>query len=160
LKVEARDRRRTHAEQRKAAFMECVDELVARGWRLGKNPEPAKRVDPFVRGQHTGRNRRPADAVKPVATGEKVTVHLVFGITMTESEHRTRGVERTDRHVLGLEVERTRGRRARIDQIVDDLVLPIDGDGLATGQVSEIDSMPPTLEADVEPVMFQTQSLE
>ena len=130
--------------------MERVDELVARGRRLGEDAQPAERIDPLVDCQHAGRNRRTADAVKSVAAGDEVAVDLVFGIAMPESDHRAGRVERADRHVLGLEVQRTRGRRPRFDQVVDDFVLPVDGDRLAAGQLGEIDAMAPPLEADVE----------
>ena len=111
LKIEPRDLRRAHAEQRKPALVARVDELVAGRRRLGEDPEPAERVDAFVDVQHAIRNRRTADAVKSIAAGDEIAVHLVFGVAMPEAKHRAGRVERADRHVLGLEVERTRDRR-------------------------------------------------
>ena len=82
LKIQSRDLRRAHAEQRKPALVVRIDELVGGRGRLGKNPEPAERVDAFVDGQHAVRNRRTADAVKSIAAGDEVAVNLVIGTAM------------------------------------------------------------------------------
>ena len=79
---------------------------------------------------------------------------------MREPKHRAGRVEIADRHVLGLEVERARDRRPRFDQVVNDFVLPVDRDGLAAGQVSEINVMATPLKADVEPVMSEACASE
>ena len=93
--------------------------------------------------------------MKSVAAGNEVAVNLVIGAVMLEAEHRAGGVERADRDVLGLEIQRTRRRGARVDQIPDDFVLSVDGDGLAAGQVGQIDAVPLSLKADVEALVTQ-----
>ena len=119
-----------------------VDELVRRGRSFRENPEPAERIDPFVDGQHAIRNRRPADAVKSIASGNEVAPNLVIGAAMLEAEHGARGVERADRDAIGLEIQRTRRRRARVDQIPDDFILSVDRDRFASRQVGQIDAVP------------------
>ncbi len=60
LQVEPAERRRAQAEQREAALVVGVDELVARRRDVGQDAEPAERVVALVRAQHAGRDRRPA----------------------------------------------------------------------------------------------------
>ena len=61
-------------------------------------------------------------------------------------------------HAIGLEVQRTRRRNARVDQIPDDFVLSVDRDGLASGQLGQIDAMPPPLKADEESLVPQPRA--
>ena len=119
LKIEARDRRRAHAEQREAALVERVDELVGGRRRLGENPEPAERVDALVDGEHAGWNRRPADAVKAIAAGDEIAVNLVFGAAVAEAERQ--GWTNRARRPTTCSASKYSGRAvsvARVDQIV------------------------------------------
>src|SRR5512145_1794348 len=100
-------------------------------------------------------NRRTADAMKSIAAGNEIAVNLVIRTFMLESEHRAGGVERADRDLLGLEMQRTRRRNARVDQIADDLVLSVNSNRLPSRQVGQIDPVPLPLKTDEESLMPQ-----
>ena len=48
LQVQPRDLRRAHAEEREAALVEAVDQLVGRRRGVGENAEPGERIDALV----------------------------------------------------------------------------------------------------------------
>ena len=57
--------------------------------------------------------------------------------------------------VLRVEVERTRRSDARVDQVSDDFVLPVDRDCLAASEFGHVDAMASPVEADVDPFVPQ-----
>ena len=76
LQVEPGDRRRTHAEERKAAVVQAVDQLVGCRRGVSQDPEPRERIDALERSQVRRRDRGAARAVEAVAPGDPVTGQL------------------------------------------------------------------------------------
>ena len=60
-----------------------------------------------------------------------------------------------NRHVSGIEIDRTPGRHACFDQVLHDLVLSVNSDDLSAGQVGHVDPMAASLEAEIETLMAQ-----
>src|SRR5688572_2547321 len=79
---------------------------------------------------------------------------------MLKAQHRRGRIERVYRDFLSLEIQRSRRRGPRVDQIPDNLILSIDRDGLTACQRAEIDAMPSSLETDIEPLVTQPGSLK
>src|SRR6185436_18942337 len=76
LEVQALDLRRARADQREAAIVVRVDQLVGGRRRLDQDAEPAEGIDarelaPCARG-----NRRPRDAVEAVAAADEIALEL------------------------------------------------------------------------------------
>lgn len=69
-------------------------------------------------------------------------------------------VERVQRDVLHAEVDLSIGRELRGEEVLDDLVLRVNSDGLAAGQVVERDPMREAVEAQVDAVMDEAFALE
>ena len=77
LQVEPARARRAHAEQREAALVVGVDQLVGRGRRLGQDAEPGERIDALVDSCSAPAGiAGAADAVEAVAAGDEVAVQL------------------------------------------------------------------------------------
>src|SRR5579864_1497285 len=63
-------------------------------------------------------------------------------------------------HVLRLEDNFTAGGEARGDQILDDFVLGVDGDGFSAGEAAQVDAMAAPVEAEFDTVMEEGLALE
>ena len=152
LQVHALDLGRARTDQGETTLVQGVDEFLRRGCRAAQDAEPAERIDALERAQRSGRNRTAAHAVEAVATGDEVAgqdlTHAIGG----EVDLRTRAVDPVQTHVRHGEVERLAAGQARGDQILDHLVLGIDGDRPA-GQAGEIDTPSLSAEAQLESVM-------
>src|SRR4030095_10501499 len=98
--------------------------------------------------------------VEAVTAGDEITVRLVLGVVMAESDHWLRRIEIRHRDVLGVEVERSLCLDARVNQIPDDLVLSVDRDCPAASHLRQIDPMSLPVEADVETVVPEPRALE
>ena len=103
----------------------------------------------------TGRNRRAVDAVKSVAAGDDVAGELVLDAVLPKTDARRVRVEVVDAHVIDLEVQRAAGRQARLDEIVDDLVLTVDGDRAAAGELGHVDAVPRAAEGEIDAIVPQ-----
>ena len=131
LHVEAAELGRAHAEQREAALVVRVDELVVRRRHRGQDSEPAERILARERAQDARRDRRAADAVEPVAAGDDVAFeHLPLTLVGVQDTRSLR-LDLLHPDVVHLEQERSSGAEPRLDQVLHDLRLPVDGDRLA-----------------------------
>ena len=132
-----------------------VDQLL-RGRRRGRqDAEPGERIDPLEDLEHAVRHARPADAVEAVAAGDEVAAHFQRGVVLPEADHGLGTLEVVQAHRVDLEVDRTAGREAGRDQVLDHLVLAVDRDLPPAGQRGEVDPMAAAGEADLEPVVDQ-----
>ena len=116
LDIEARELRRAEAEEREAALVVRVDQLVVRGRDRGEDAEPAVRVVALERPEHARGDRRAADAVEPVAAGDHVAFQLLAGALVGETDPRPLGLDRLDGDVVDLEEQRRAGLEPRGDQ--------------------------------------------
>jgi hypothetical protein len=88
--------------------------------------------------------------VEAVAPGDQVGFQHVL-LAPVRVPDRSRGV---DGHVAHLEVQRQPGRQARLDQVLDDLLLAVDRDRPA-GQLLERDPVPLPVEAQLDALVDQ-----
>jgi len=98
--------------------------------------------------------------VKSITAGDKVALRLVISAAVLKAKHGPRGLKRADCDVVNLKVQGARCRGACFNEILDDFVLPVDGNRFACRQVGQIDAVPLSLKADVESLMTQPCTLE
>src|SRR5829696_2549642 len=134
LKVEPRDRRRAHAVERESPLVVAVDQLVVRRRRLREDPEPAERVIARELGEHIARDRFAADAVVAVAAGNEVAAKLSSFAVVDEPNRRRVGLEAVHRDVVCLEDQRATRLDPRGDEVLHDLLLPVNRDRPAAGE--------------------------
>ncbi len=119
--------------------MARIDQLPGGRRRLGQDAEPGEGIGPFVSRQDAGRNARPADAVKAVAAGDEVAGQLVLRAVQAIADARLAAVDIVDRDVRRLETDLSVLGEAQGDHVLHRLVLTVDRDRAAAGQVFKID---------------------
>src|SRR5215213_210109 len=134
LEVQPRQGRRAHAVQREPALVVAVDQLVVRRRRLREDPEPAERILARELGQDTVRDRFAADAVVAVAAGNELAANLSSFAVVDEPDRRRSGLDAVHRDVVHLEEQRAARLDPGGDQVLHDLLLPVDGDRPAAGK--------------------------
>src|SRR5262249_1658022 len=114
--------------------------------------DPAERIFAVVHGEHAGRNARPADAVKAVAAADEVAGKFLRPALIIEADLRLSAGEVVHAHVADFEQDLPAiGEPAR-HQILDDLLLAVDGHALAD-QLAKIDVMQRSVEAEIDAVV-------
>src|SRR3990170_7103273 len=126
-----------------------IDQLVGRRWRLDQDAEPAERIAAGELVAVARGDRRPRDAVEAVAAGDEVAFEFVDFSVPVKPRLRRRGVQVVTRDVLYAEQQRAAGGQARGDQVLDHLVLRVDGDG-AAGELGERDAVAASGEAQID----------
>src|SRR5271167_2312318 len=160
LQVEPRELGRAHTVKCEAALVAGVNQLFRGRLDLGEYSQPCERVDAIEFGKHAGRDRRPAYAMKAVASGNEIALQLDGLAASMKPDRGRRALETAYAHVLsGKENPSARGE-ARVGQIFDDLVLPIDRDRLSVGQTEQIYTMAPAPKAQFESAMDQALAAE
>ena len=86
--------------------------------------------------------------METVAAGQKITCDLVRLTGQLEADHGRIAANVCRRHAGGLEVQRASRFKPRLDQILDDLVLPVDRNRPPAGERSQVDPMAHTAEGD------------
>src|SRR5258708_3979576 len=120
--------------QREAALVVRVDQLVGRWASVGENTQPREWVDTIVHRQYAGRDSGAAYSVEAVASRDKIARQFVDVAVLQVANLRRGSIEVVDADVAGLENDlATSGQPCR-DQILDDFVLSIDCDCVASGQ--------------------------
>ena len=150
LDVVARELAGAQAQEREAALVGRVADLVDRGRDRSEDPEPAERILARELGQHAVRNARAADPVEAVAARDHVALDLLPRPLVGERQQRPLGLEVGDGHAGDLEQQRPARLQPRLDQILDDLGLAVDDDRLAH-QLLEVDPVPLAVELDPDP---------
>ena len=130
LEVEARELRRAHAVEREAALVVGVDQLLVRRRGLGEDAEPAERVLARRTSRRTpsGIDSRQTPW-KPSQPATKSHSSVVLGAVVPVADDGAGPSSTASR--LGLEEERAAGLEPRRDQVLDDLLLAVDGDASA-----------------------------
>ena len=151
----ATELRRAQAEQREAALVVRVDELVDRRRDLRRGCR-ASRTGTRARTsrEHAVRDARPADAVEAVAAGDHVALELVPLALVAEADRaaaRSRG--RATRDVVDLEQQRQPALEPRGDQVLDDLGLAVDDDRAPPVSSSSGDPVALAVELELDPVV-------
>jgi hypothetical protein len=139
LKVLPGDVRRAHAVQRETVVMAGVDELFRRWVGAGQDAEPRERIDVLEEGE-LFLNGGTADAVETVAPCDDVSLEALLRAVVRELNAGVLSVEVFDAHVVNLEVQRQTGVESRRDEVLHDLLLPVDRDPRA-GQVGKVDAV-------------------
>jgi hypothetical protein len=154
LDVVAAARRRAHRAERKALRVTHIDELLRDRRRVAQEPEPAERIDPLVVLDRAVRHALAADAVKAVAAGDEIAIDRLRLAVGPIGHARPFAQNIVQRDILRLVDGRGAGGGAAVHQILGDLGLPVDHDGLA-GQRLEVDAMPHPVDADLRAVMHE-----
>jgi hypothetical protein len=100
--------------------------------------------------------------VKSVASGDDVAFDLVSIAVVHESHSRSGRFQLVDTYVGRIEKQRSPGPPPGSDQILDDLVLPIDCDRPAAGERSEVDAVSGSTEPNMDafvPHTFPAQAI-
>ena len=160
LQIEAADFGRAHGEQCEATIVMYVDEFFGSGRRLGENAEPAEGIVAFVNGEDARGDGVAGEAVEAVAAGDKVAVEAGAGAAVLEGDVRMRGIERVQLSVGGFEENRFVDGKAGADEILDDFVLGVDGDALASGEIAEVNAMAATVETKFDATVLESLAAE
>jgi hypothetical protein len=97
--------------------------------------------------------------VEAVASGDEVALKLSRRSFFAKLNRRHGAIEIVHADILGLENDLTAGGDARGDQILDDFMLSVNCDGLAAGQLAQIDAMSASAEAQLDSVMSKAFTL-
>src|SRR6266568_1035015 len=160
LQIEPGERRRAHAVEPEAALMVGVDELLAGRRRFRENAEPAERIFPLEARQRATRNAGPAHAMGAVAAGDEIAIDLgdLPDFAAKADARRPTG-EIMNADVLDLEQDLAAAAKPRGNQVLDHLLLAIDGDVLAD-EIGEIQMMQATRKADVDAAVNEAFALQ
>ena len=93
--------------------------------------------------------------MESVAAGDDVAPELHFLACVAVSNERTLRLELVHGHVVDLELDRPAGLDAGGDQVLHDLLLPVDGD-VPARQPAQVDAVPRALELQLEPVVGES----
>src|SRR5215203_21060 len=156
LEIESRHRRRAHAVEGEAPLVVRVDQLLVRRRRGGEDPEPGERILTLERRQNACRNAVPAHAVEAVASGDEVAGDLPVVAVVPVMEDGPISPEALGADVLDVEEECAARVQPGGDQILHDLLLPVDHDSAAAGQRREVDPVPLAGELQLDPVVDET----
>ncbi len=91
--------------------------------------------------------------MESIAARDDVAPQLVCRTASLVADGRRARLEVMHAHSFDLEVQRPPGLEARFDEIVDDLVLSVDGDRAPAGQVGHVDSVPRATEGEIDAVV-------
>ncbi len=153
LHVVTRELRRPQREQREAALVVRVHELVDRRSDVGEDAEPRERILALERAEDAGGNARAADAVKAVAACDDVALELLRDALVREPNARPLAVELVHAHAVDVEEQRQTARQPRSDEVLHDLGLTVDDDRPSTAQLGQRHVMPLAVELKIDAVV-------
>ena len=104
-------------------------------------------------------NVRAGHALGAVAAGDEIAGKLPLLAILSEADRGLVGIDAVQADVANAEQDLSPGLDPRLDQILDDFVLGIDGDRFAAGQVAEVDAMPLPTEAQLDAGMDEAFAL-
>ncbi len=133
-----------------------VDQFLRCRRRFRQNTEPRERIDALVGGNDSFRHRWPADPVKTIAAGDEVAREFFGRAIFAVVNRRALGIEVVNGEIIHFEHNLSAGIETRLDQILHHFLLRIHRDGAAVGQLSHIDAV--TASAEAEPYSFMPQS--
>jgi len=160
LEVESGYSWRPHTEQSKSSLVVRIDQLVGCRRSLSEDAEPREGVRSFVAIQDAVGNRWQAGAVRAVAAGNEITGELLPFAMVIEVNPGRRRRHVVQAHVPGVKKDGAASLEPRVNQVFDQLVLCINGDTPATGEVMQIDAMPVSTETELDAAMNETFPLQ
>jgi hypothetical protein len=160
LQIQPCDLGRAHAEQREPAFVICVDQFLRRRRRLRQNTEPRERVHAFENRKCAVRDKAARDAVRAVASRQEIAPEFPRLAALAITNGGTRCVQSMQADVANFEMNLPVGVQPRLYQILDNLLLRVNGDGSPGSEILKIDAMPATAETELDPVMDQPLLLQ
>ena len=104
--------------------------------RLGQDAEPREGILVLLDRELAGRDCAPAHPVEPVAACDHVAVEPVLLALVHEVDARLFGLERLRTDVLDLEEQRPARVQPGADQVLHNLLLSVDHDAAAFGEVA------------------------
>src|SRR5262245_13651161 len=158
LQIEACEHRRAHGVERKAALVIGVDQLFV-GWsRLRENADPSERIFAVIDREHARGDAGAADAVKAIAAAYEIALYLLVAAAITKADLRPRSGHVGEAHVVDLKQDLGALREPFRHQILDHLLLAVDGDALAN-QLAKIDVVQLATEAEMNAVVREAFAL-
>ena len=97
--------------------------------------------------------------MKAVAAGDEVARELARLAGFAEADHRRVRIEVADRYAGNIEADIAARVESRLDQVLDDLVLAVDGHCLARRELGEVDPVRAPREAELDAVMNEPFTL-
>src|SRR5204862_2696780 len=105
------------------------------------DPEPRERVRALVEGQRAVGNRGATDAVEAVAPRDEVALEHLLGAARSVPERGRFRLDVVHRDALHLEDDLATCSETCRDEILHDLLLTVDRDRAAAGQLRHVDAM-------------------
>ena len=166
LQVHALQRGGARADEREAAVVQRVDELVRRRRRLDEDPEPGEGVDALELRAHALRDRLAGRAPVAVAAGHDVAGELLELAAAlqpdlvgegpgAEADGGAIGLDPVDLDRLRLPDDLAARLDARRVEILDDLVLPVERDRPTARELREVDAVMATRPAQLDAVVHR-----
>ena len=141
------------AVQREAAVGVGVDQLLRGRRRAREDPEPGERIDALV-------DRQPVLAPPARQTPWKPSQPAMTSQRSSSSPKRITPFSGSTEVDLGLEAQLAAGLEPRGDQVLDHLLLPVDGDRAPAGQLGEVDPVALAAEAQLDAVVEHALALQ
>lgn len=160
LHVVTASRLGTHRAQRKASRMVGVDQFVVNRRNVGKDAQPAKRIDLLEGPDRAFRNRLAACAMEAVTAGDEVTVDPLAHPILLEGDKWMIALKTGGRDIHRVIDRHAAVALAPFDQIARQLGLTIDHHPLATGEIEEIDAMLAAIEGKGKTIMWQPLAMQ
>ena len=98
--------------------------------------------------------------MEAVAAGDDVAAQLVVGSLVAEADARPLALEVVQRDVVDLEAQLAAGLQPRGDEVLDHLLLAVDGDRPPAGELGEVDAVPAPVEAQLEAVVDEALAVQ
>src|SRR5579862_6062989 len=119
-----------------------VDQFVPGRRRFRENTQPAEGIVADKFSEDAFRNRWAADAVKSIAAGDVVAIDDEFLVVVFKTNFGfTRGIrlETSQLHVSSLKMDLCSGGKPPCEEVLQYLLLRVDGHPSAAGQFVEVD---------------------
>src|SRR4051794_37877103 len=158
LQIEAREHQGAHGVERKAALVIGIDQLFGGGGRLGENADPPERIFAIVEQHPPRRDAGAADAMEAIAAADEIALDLLVAAAMTEANFRLCAGDVVEAHVVNFEQNLAAVGKPLCDQVLDDLLLAINGDALAH-QLPKTDLVQRAVETEMNAVVGEPLAL-
>src|SRR5262249_19077461 len=120
--------------------------------------DPSERIFAVIDREHARRDAGAADAMKAVAAADEIALDRLVAAAMTEADLRPRAGDIVQADVVDLEQDLGALRKSFRHQILDHLLLAVDGDALAD-ELTKIDVVQLAAEAEMDAVVREAFAL-
>src|ERR1700722_1812399 len=131
---------------------------MRRGRSFRQDAQPPERKNSLVSCKCV-LNAWTADSVKAVASGNEVTGQFTRLAVSLKAHDRFCGVEVLDDDIFNFKKNLAARRQARVDQILNDFRLSVDGDATSAGEFLEVDTVAASAEAQFDSMVDEAFSL-